>query len=336
MKSRKDLKFNSTYNENMYKIKQIPEDFVVKEIPNYEIKEKGNYPIYLLIKTNITTQDAINKVADHFDIKPKFIGYAGIKDKKAITEQYISINLLRKKLSPYTDKSISLEFQGFNDEPIYIGRLIENKFAITIRNLKIDKIKPIKKMPNKFGTQRFSAHNVDIGRFIIKHDFKMAVDFILKNKGTYERDVSQYLAKHPNDFIGAMRLIPLKIRKLYIHAYQSELFNEAVDSYVKESSKNIKIPLIGFGTESSDIYRGIMAREEITTRDFIIRGMQELSSEGAERNAFVTIKNFKVISKGNDELNKGKKKIIVSFSLPKGSYATEAIDYLIQNNQDPA
>ena len=94
----------------MYKIKQQPEDFRVVEIPNYEIRDKGEYPIFLLRKRNYTTEQAIQKVADYFHIKPKFIGYAGIKDKKAITEQYISINIQNRKFQDLRQDSPSIPF----------------------------------------------------------------------------------------------------------------------------------------------------------------------------------------------------------------------------------
>jgi tRNA(Glu) U13 pseudouridine synthase TruD len=99
----------------------------------------------------------------------------------------------------------------------------------------------------------------------------------------------------------------------------------------------MKIPIVGFGTdiesiedsELKNIIKDILKQEEITTRDFIMPAIKELSAEGSERDLFVIPKNIEVITE-KDELNENKLKTIVSFSLPKGSYATVVIDYFFQ------
>ncbi len=52
--------------------------------------------------------------------------------------------------------------------------------------------------------------------------------------------------------------------------------------------------------------------------------MPELASEGDERNMFVKAEKLNIKTE-DDELNKDKKKCIISFVLPKGSYATIVI-----------
>ena len=68
--------------------------------------------------------------------------------------------------------------------------------------------------------------------------------------------------------------------------------------------------------------KNIIDEEKIAERDFIIRQIPELSSEGDQRAAFVKVNDFKMVKKEKDELNKSKLKLKVKFSLPKGSYAT--------------
>ena len=75
----------------MYQIKQKPEDFLVKEIPDYELDENGIYAYFWLTKKNFTTVDAIRTIANKLDIMMKRIGFAGSKDKIALTKQVISI-----------------------------------------------------------------------------------------------------------------------------------------------------------------------------------------------------------------------------------------------------
>ena len=145
-----------------------------------------------------------------------------------------------------------------------------------------------------------------------------------------------------NDYIGAIRKIPLKISKLYVHAYQSSLFNETIDKYIKAKPKgNIKIPIIGFGTELESypkeiqkITKEIMKKEKITFRDFIIRSLPDISSEGSERNLFIEVKGLKMENIEQDELNKGKYKAALSFSLPKGCYATVVVEHIFNLNRN--
>ena len=68
-----------------------------------------------------------------------------------------------------------------------------------------------------------------------------------------------------------------------------------------------------------------MKEEGIKYRDFIIKEIPELSSEGGIRKLFVRPLNFEAVEKGEDELNDGKYKIKLRFFLPKSSYATEVI-----------
>ena len=55
----------------MYEIKQKPEDFVVNEITNINTKDSGAYGIYLLKKTNYTTERAVQTIANKLNRKAK-------------------------------------------------------------------------------------------------------------------------------------------------------------------------------------------------------------------------------------------------------------------------
>lgn len=322
----------------MYIIKQQPEDFIVKEINSRLKPEKhGDFSYFLLKKRDYTTERAVQKIADIFRIKRKYINYAGNKDKKAVTSQYISIN----KLSPYfnkncTLKDIELTFLGNGNEIIYLGFLDYNGFEIIVRNLNSDyKLNKGKQIPNYFDQQRFSKSNPEVGKYIIKGNFKKAAETLMQSGTDYEAVLAEFLKDSPNNYIGAMRTIPKKILTLFVGSYQSLLFNQTIEEYIKlkRPKANIKIPIIGFGTSVSDktinaIITNILKRENVTLREFIIKSIPELSSEGDERDLFLTLKNLKISKMEDDELNNGKKKVRVTFRLGKGSYATIVIKSL--------
>jgi len=317
----------------MYKIKQLPQDFIVKEIPNYKLEESGPYSYFWLTKKDHTTMYAVKKIADKLNIPLKHVGFAGTKDKRAVTKQAISIkNIKKDKINNLNLNNIKLEYIGKGSSPISLGDLKENEFVITVRNIDTKKIRHRDIVPNFFGPQRFSKNNIEIGRALVKRDFKKAVSLIDQIK------VQKHLEKFTEDYIGALRKLPLKIRKIYIHAYQSDLWNKTAKSYIKAGHhKNIKIPIIGFGTEINniknndlkDIITDILKKEEISVRDFIFPAIKEISAEGDKRDLFVIPKNLD-IDLQEDDINKDKLKVIVSFSLPKSSYATVVIKYLFK------
>ena len=331
----------------MYKIKQIPEDFIVKEISNINLENNGQYSYFLLKKTNYSTVRAIEVLAEKLKIPLKNIGFAGNKDKNAVTEQKISIFRGSRNFENINLRNIELKHIGNGKIPISLGDLEGNEFTITIRNLdgnEIEKIKNLKTkkicVPNFFGSQRFSKNNDLVGKSIIKKDFRKAVELILENEGIVEENIKKYLEDNKNDHVGALRLVPLKTRKLFVHAYQSYLFNSIASEYLDDNKekriKNIQVPIIGFnfdvGTIRSNslksIIKKILGEEKLSPRDFIISQMPELTSEGTFRDLFFELKNLKILEITEDEFNNGKKKAIINFTLPKSCYATTLIEFI--------
>jgi len=177
----------------MYTLKQIPEDFKVKETIKLNLNDRGRYSYFKLTKKNMTTIHAIETIANKLHKKTKDIGFAGNKDKKAITQQMISISNLYKIINLKNEK-IKLELLGKGDEPISLGDLDKNEFEIVVRNLTKDtKINKLKQFPNYFGEQRFSKNNKEIGKALIKKDFKTACQLILENKGFQENKLHEVL-----------------------------------------------------------------------------------------------------------------------------------------------
>lgn len=330
-------------------IKQIPEDFQVIEKANLPIKTNGGFSYWKLKKIEMTTMDAIMSIARFLKFKEKYIGFAGTKDKKAITEQFISIRGRKKEdLVGFKNKSCSLEFVGYGDAQLSLGDLLGNEFAITVRDLETNDIgRAISKLNNNnnlnedrnnnekncdnsknnnnfkfinyFGEQRFSIKNTIIGKLLLKKKYKEAL-MEFSETGNYEIIALDYLKEMPNDYVGALKKIPKTVLIMYIHAYQSLLWNEYAPLIEED-----EIPLLGFGTvlneKESLVIDPIVKREEISLRDFINNSFPELSLDGSSRVKSISTKiEYKI---DTDELNKEKKKMIIKFFLPKGCYATE-------------
>ncbi|MBT3814481.1 tRNA pseudouridine(13) synthase TruD [Candidatus Woesearchaeota archaeon] len=331
-----------------YILKQIPEDFVVTEVSNLNVLDNGKFAYVLMKKTNRNTLDCVREIAKQLNIREKDVGFAGSKDKNAVTSQLISIkNVSKEKIASINVDNVSLKIVGYNNKPISLGDLSGNKFEIVVRDLDSVKVQETNFVANYFDEQRFSVHNVAIGRNMIKKEFKEAVKLMNDTRA------DEHLEKHKNDSIGAMKKLPKRLLMMYVHSYQSYLWNETLRIYLEENSKVVnkmkyslgefvfvsekkflQIPLIGFNDglvteEVKEIIDEIMKKEKLKHSDFIIKQIPELSLEGDLRNAFVDVKDLKIGKTEKDELNTGKKKVKVYFSLGKGSYATMVVRKLI-------
>ncbi|MBR9683842.1 tRNA pseudouridine(13) synthase TruD, partial [Candidatus Woesearchaeota archaeon] len=217
----------------------------------------------------------------------------------------------KERIEKLQIKDVTLEFVGYRNEPITLGKLEGNYFEIVVRDLDDVDIEIPKKIANYFGEQRFGQNNVEVGRNIIKKDFAGACKVLR-------------LEVKKNNFVGALKEIPKRLLKMYVHAYQSWMWNETVKEVVDREIKVKEVPLLGFGTDLEDfpkirdILEKVLEKEKLKWRDFIVKQIPELSLEGELRKVFVEMKDFKV-------LEKEKKKVKIAFTLPKGSYATIVI-----------
>jgi len=327
-------------------IKQIPEDFVVEEIPyDYFSRDNGEgaYTYFTLKKINIDSFSAVERAARALKRKPKDISIAGIKDKKAITSQVCSV---KGKIKEYSDDLIEIKVLGRGARPVSSGFIKGNRFRIVARGLpqgyKIKRNAGC--IPNYYDSQRFGIdkNNILIGKGIVKRDFSPVLN-ALGCKGLNELKRKD-LAK--------------KV-KFFLSSYVSILFNKTLQKIIKEEhnetfdnfslyqsfivdkpneQQSFMIPIAGFGLEQEmeelkekepghyeqikRIIAGIMDEEGICESDFIIREFPEISCESVLRNAFIDAAGFSVIEQGKDELNEGREKIILGFEIPSGSYAT--------------
>jgi len=307
----------------LYKIKAAPEDFLVRELSDLSLGDKGRFCYFMMRKKDHTTHDAIATIAKVLHIPYKNVRFAGNKDKKAITEQIISICIDSQARVERLDlKDISLKFLGKSNDAMFMGNLKGNYFEIIVRDFN-KKPKVLKTFINYYGEQRFSKNNVAIGKALLKKDFKMSCGLFMKHDAQWGSKIKEYLALKPNDFIGALRLLPKNIMKLMVHSVQSRIWNDCVKEYVAMEGSSDSFPIVGFGSEfankeQEDIADAILEEHSLSPRDFIIREFPEISAEGDDRQIKVDVSYVTI-----EELNE--RAVKICFNLPKGCYATEYI-----------
>ncbi len=318
-------------------IKQIPGDFLVEEVIELNLeKDKQEYSIFKLTKKEWDEFKLIEKIANYLHIDQKFIGYAGNKDKKAITIQYISIyKIPKEKIENLKINDVKFEFVGYSKKRINLGDLKGNKFRIILRDLeKQSKIPKEIQLENYFDEQRFgNEFNTHIiGKLIIQRKFKEACNIL-------KLDVNN------NDFIGTLRRQPRRLLKFYISAYQSYIWNKTLIEILKKNKvktlntpigelyfskfkiKSFKIQIVNFDTPKSKEIDKVLKEENISRMDFIIRELPELISDSSDREAIIEVNNIKS-NWQDDDLNKNKFKLELEFFLPNGCYATMLIKKL--------
>jgi tRNA pseudouridine13 synthase len=232
-----------------------------------------------------------------------------------------------ESLKQLTLKDIRLVPVGKGNRPVSLGNLKGNLFEITVRD--IDAL-PAKKTRfiNYFGEQRFSTNNAAIGKAMVKRDWKQAVELVLATKSEAAEKMQEALAAEPANYLNALKKAPAKLLKLYIHAFQSLLWNELAKKHAEAHHENVKLPIVGFGTLPDRLLQEVLSREEITPRDFVLKELPALSSEGTERDVFADAGSLNIGALEDDELNPGRKKVKLVFTLPPGSYATEFVRQL--------
>lgn len=174
--------------------KTIPSDFVVEEIPQYEFSGQGTHTYAFVQKKNMSTQDMISLVARSLGIRTIDVGYAGRKDARAITRQWISIEHVDpKKLSKIETPKLKILDITRHTNKLKIGHLAGNRFTIRLRHLNrpVQEAVPIaeeimkllydKGVPNYFGPQRFGYRGDShlLGAAVVKKNTQNFFDVLL-------------------------------------------------------------------------------------------------------------------------------------------------------------
>jgi len=257
-----------------------------------------------------------------------------------------------------------------------------------------------KRMPNFFGLQRFGvrdARTSRIGRALVRCEFETAAAEILwepraaddqdtararelMRDGRFdeglgllpssqdtERIVARSLARNKGDYLGALRSVPLALRRFYVQAYQAYLFNRTLsvclrrglDISTAETGDNwadtsdggmslgkihgvkdpmsqravVVVQIVGYayrnyGSRFDACIEEVLRDEGVTAREFYVKPMQEVSAEGGFRRPHMSVRGA---SWGLET----KGTVRLAFTLAKGEYATVLLREIIKP-RDPA
>jgi len=196
-------------------IGEEPEDFCVEEIPAYLPSGSGEHVYVELRKRKLSTPDLVRRVAALAAVDARDIGYAGLKDRHAVTTQWLS--LPARATSPASwalPSEIELVQESRHNNKLRTGHLKGNRFRITLKGVEanaLERAQVILKrlesggVPNYFGAQRFGRGAENLER---------ALGFLVGG--------------------GRTRLSPFLL-KLYPSVVQSEIFNRYLTARRQDS-----------------------------------------------------------------------------------------------------
>ncbi len=314
-------------------LKASAEDFIVDEVscpPAPSID--GRYTLATLRVRNWETNHLVRQLARSLHVSRDRIGFAGTKDKRALTTQLFSFrDGTPEELHALRLKDVEVLDAFRSARPLELGDLLGNRFRIVVRGLGVEPEKASRLVeetarqirmhggfPNFFGIQRFgSVRPIThlVGKAIVRGDFKEAVRVYVANpiegedpesfgvrsalaesgdvKGalrdyprnyTFEKAILNHLAVHPTDDVGALRVLPQNLLKMFVHAYQSFLFNRILSERMRRGIP-IHEPVAGDLVLPAD-KRGLPDRER--TIDVTCDNVERVARRCREGKAWVS------------------------------------------------
>ncbi|CAN5537933.1 tRNA pseudouridine(13) synthase TruD [soil metagenome] len=377
-------------------IKQRNEDFFVQEIPLSEPSGEGEQVYFEIQQIGLTPFEAMHRIATALNVPTREIGYAGLKDARAISRQVFSIaGVTEAELMSLKIDRITIQWAARHGNKLRLGHLAGNRFAIKIREVNPTDVVKLKKplemlqqrgVPNFFGEQRFGrrANNHLVGAALVRGDNQQVLQLLLGDPrpdidGAHELKAREFFAKRENEESmkawprhcgmerrvlarlikakkpnAAVRIIDEKLRRLWVSALQSQMFNSVLAqrittldqvmlgdlAYKHDNGACFHVedpaveqpratafeisptgPLLGYRMsaptgEPGTIEQAVFDENHISPKDFRNDGIDRV--KGARRPLRVQPKDVE-ISAGVDETGPH---ITTAFSLPAGSFAT--------------
>lgn len=203
------------------------EDFVVEEIPLRRPSGRGDHAWIEVIKRGAPTLDVLLFLSKQAKVSERRIGYAGLKDSRAVARQYLTLpKVPSERLEGLRHRKFRVNVVHRTDTALKIGHLRGNRFTIRIRDADVAQLPRAREvlerlvargMPNAYGQQRYGTRQDGhlLGRAIVRRDWKTFVDQLLGRPAPIEGNpvvVEARKAYDRGDLPEARRLFPKKHR----------------------------------------------------------------------------------------------------------------------------
>jgi tRNA pseudouridine13 synthase len=184
-------------------IKAQPQDFRVEEMPLYPPDGQGEHTFFEIEKVGLSTFGAVRNIAKALGVSQRSVGYAGLKDARAITCQVMSVHGVAPDQVMALDlPNIEIHWARRHRTKLKIGHLQGNRFTIRIRDVEegalatcnsILEVLVKRGVPNYFGPQRFGLRgdSARLGLAVVEKNAGGFVRGFLGNPQSGESDLVQ-------------------------------------------------------------------------------------------------------------------------------------------------
>jgi tRNA pseudouridine13 synthase len=334
-------------------IRSEPADFVVDEVPLYEPCGDGDH-LYLRVEKTDLSADLLRKhLARTLHVDPRDIGMAGLKDRRAVTRQWVSVP---KSGLPNVERADSPQVRVLDAKlhrnKLRTGHLKANRFTLRVRDTVPDGLARTRRklavlerdgLANFYGGQRMGhgGSTLAAGWALVKGEARVA------RIGT------------PDGTVHQVDLRDRSLRRLAASALQSEVFNRTlarrladgtvrtvlagdvcckidsggqfVSTEPEHDQRRVDVgeiaptgPMWGPRMRCADAAAGALEAEILTQCGLLPEDIAALGplAEGTRRALFVQIQELAIEGYKDSSL-------VVTFTLPPGSYATGVLHELM-------
>lgn len=269
-------------------LKARPEDFLVEELPLYEPCGEGEHLMLFVEKRKLTTSDVVRRLAKAFKVKPTSIGFAGMKDKHAVTRQHFTVH----RPDPAEDAALlsRMEHMPFavlwaerHANKLKRGHLRGNRFVIYVREVDpatVLRAQPIlqalqkRGIPNFLGEQRFGyrMNNHLVGKHLLLKEWDAVLDAMFVQNANTLSPWAQAAAEayQQGDHLETLNVWPKGLR----HERQAlDLLRQGKNKQTAAMSvgkRQLDFVISGF---QSEVFNRVLARRmEDSTMDRLLPG----------------------------------------------------------------
>lgn len=282
------------------KLKTLPDDFEVEELSDFSLGN-GPFAVYLLTKRSLGTPESITAIAERWNLSRRQISYGGLKDKHAVTRQWVTIHHGPRR--DMKQEHFTLAYQGQASREFGPHDIAANRFRVVMRNLTREETERMlllrdglakNGVPNYFDDQRFGSLG-ESGEFIAKPwclgDYERAVWLALAEPNPHDRpgdraekqtirdhwgrwieckaalpkcsrrSIVTYLCDHPTRFRDALALFRQDLRSLWLAAFQSDLWNLMLSAWLQERVDPSRLYKVGLATANVPFYTELTESE---------------------------------------------------------------------------
>lgn len=315
----------------------------MEEVPAYLPSGEGSHLYLWIEKVDVETQAVARALARAAGVDPREVGYAGMKDRRAVTRQLFSIPAQAEpRLEGFAMPGVKVLWTRRHGNKLRTGHLIGNRFKIRLREVRDAEaglasfaLLGRRGLPNAFGAQRFGAKgdNAEQGRLLLK-GMRLPVRPERFQRKLYLSAIqsllfNQVLAKRLDDGTFDRALLGDRLRKetggMFL-CEEPEVDQPRVDAFEVSPTGPLFGPKMPRPQGEVDaLEQAVLAEEGLTLEDFK-RGGGE--TEGARRALRVRLESPEGVREGDD--------LLLSFTLPAGSYATVLLEELTKSGAETA